>query len=141
VHARKVTRPALLPRDARWFAGVDTPDPGGAMSAIEKIVVTCKEQEDWTGSDDLDFYMSDSYIGRLTIQTGETRTVVGPGMLFGDTIWVDEGATLTVVEADLVGDDPILSHTFADSDLDTTITLFDQSPSAKYTFEITSIKF
>jgi hypothetical protein len=113
------------------------------MSAIEKMTITCTTQEDWTGSDDLDFYIDSVYLGRLTMTSGETRTVDGPGLLFGDTIYAEAGQTLTIKEFDAVDpSDVLLSHTISDSDIDApTITLHDQSASADYTFEITFIRF
>jgi hypothetical protein len=116
---------------------------GADVSAIEQITVTCTKQEDYTGSDDLDFYMDDSYLGRMTISTGETRTAVGPGLVIGDTIYTSPGSTLTVYENDLVdSSDLVLSHTVTDGDLDAPcIRLQDQITSADYTFDICFVRF
>jgi hypothetical protein len=110
------------------------------MGAISQIVVRCNQQEDSTGSDDLYFYVDRNFIGSMTITTGETRTVVGPGALFGDTIWIDEGHTLEVYEHDLLDpNDLILSYYVSSSDMDRTVDVKDQCDTADYDFTITFV--
>jgi hypothetical protein len=104
------------------------------------MVVRCNQQEDSTGSDDLYFYVDRTFIGSMTITTGETRTVVGPGALFGDTIWINEGQTLEVYEHDLFDpNDLILSYYVTSSDMDRTVDVKDQCDTADYDFSITFV--
>ena len=113
------------------------------MSAIEYVTVTCREQEDSTGSDDLHFYLDSSFLGRLTIETGETKTFDKSALIAGgDHILVGAGETLYVYEHDLIDpSDLLLTHTITEDELDSTITLDDQLDSADYSFEIKFIRF
>jgi hypothetical protein len=108
--------------------------------AISDIVITCHSQDDSTGTDDLDFYIDGNFIGRTTMGTGDVVHAVGPGRLFGDTIWCDAGQTITVYEFDLIDpSDLLLTHTVSSSDMDTTVTLPSTASGSSYTFEITFV--
>lgn len=108
--------------------------------AISDIVITCHTQEDVTGTDDLDFYIDGNFIGRASMGTGDVVHAVGPGRLFGDTIWCDAGQTITVYEFDLVDpSDLLLTHTVSSSDMDTTVTLNNTGGNCSYTFEFTFV--
>jgi hypothetical protein len=112
------------------------------MSAISDLVIHCIQQEDVTGTDDLDFYIDNNYIGRVTIGTGQTVHAKGPGMLFGDTIFCDVGQTITVYEYDLIDpSDLLLTHTVSSSDMDTTVTLANTGGNCTYSFEFTFVSF
>jgi hypothetical protein len=103
------------------------------MAKITRIKVTCSRQEDWTGSDDLDFYVDTTYLGRCTIGTGETRDMDGSNGLY-DAAWANEGQTITVYEDDMDPDDLVLSHTVSASDIQAGLTTANTSGNCSYNF-------
>jgi hypothetical protein len=51
---------------------------GDTTATIESITVTCRAQEDWTGSDQIDLYLTNlhgkqEHLGSVSIGTGETK--------------------------------------------------------------------
>jgi hypothetical protein len=120
------------------------PVPGIAeastMAKITRITVTCTRQEDWTGSDDLDFYVDTTYLGRCTIGTGQTRDMDGSNGLY-DAAWANEGQTITVYEDDMDPDDLVLSHTVTASDISGGLKTANTSGNCTYdfAFEFTEI--
>ena len=86
---------------------------GDTTATIESITATCQGQEDWTGSDTLDFYLTDldgkqEHLGSMSISTGETKeiTIGGVTAHYFDYI--------KVWENDLDFDDYIASEIVAD---------------------------
>lgn len=106
------------------------------MAYITRIGIHCIRQEDWTGSDDLDFYVDSTYLGRVTIGTGETRDVDGSTMLFQHG-FVDPGQTIAVYEDDFDPDDLVLSHTVTDSEIHNGLHTNNTAGNCGYTFEFT----
>ncbi|HEV8568119.1 MAG TPA: hypothetical protein VGQ92_13740 [Actinoplanes sp.] len=106
------------------------------MAYITRIGVHCIRQEDWTGSDDLDFYVDSTYLGRVTIGTGETRDVDGSTMLF-DHGFVYEGQTISVYEDDFDPDDLVLSHSVTEDEIQNGLYTNNTSGNCSYTFQFT----
>lgn len=106
------------------------------MAYITRIKISCIRQEDWSGSDDLDFYVESTYLGRVTIATGESRDVEGSTMLFQHG-FVEPGQTITVYEDDFDPDDLILSHTVSESDIQDGLYTNNTYGNCSYTFEFT----
>jgi hypothetical protein len=103
------------------------------MAKITRITVTCYRQEDWTGSDDLDFYVDTTYLGRCTIGTGQTRDMDGSNGLY-DAAWATEGQTITVYEDDMDPDDLVLTHSVSASDIQNGFTTANTSGNCSYNF-------
>jgi hypothetical protein len=103
---------------------------------IQDIVVTCIEQEDATGSDTLDFYLDDVFVGTKDLSTGQTLTL--GGNVFNDTLYVNDNSNLTIKERDFPDpSDLLLDHTFTASEISSgSLKLSDQHPNAQYEFEI-----
>lgn len=106
------------------------------MAYITRIQIQCYRQEDWTGSDDLDFYVDSTYLGRVTIASGETRDVDGSTMLFQHG-FVDPGQTITVYEDDFDPDDLILSHMVSDSEIQNGLQTNNTAGNCSYSFAFT----
>ncbi|MFL6140877.1 MAG: hypothetical protein ACJ72N_03260 [Labedaea sp.] len=106
------------------------------MAYITRITIHCIRQEDWTGSDDLDFYVDQTYLGRVTIATGDTRDVDGSTMLFQHG-FVDAGQTISVYEDDFDPDDLILSHNVTQDDINNGLHTNNTAGNCSYTFDFT----
>lgn len=112
----------------------------GGMSYIEHIHIECTRQEDWTGSDDLDFYVDQTYVGRVTISSGETKDVDGSTMLFQHG-FVDAGNTIYVYEDDFDPDDLVLSHYVTQTDISNGLHTKNTSGNCDYSFQFTFVEF
>jgi hypothetical protein len=113
------------------------------MNFIEKIVVTCNEQEDYTGSDDLTFYINGALLGYASIVTGQTKSFDAGSAIsaFRDGIIIAEGDRLQVWEHDLIdSSELLLDYTVTDADISNgSVSLIDICDSADYVFDITFI--
>jgi hypothetical protein len=81
---------------------------------IQSITATCTAQEDYTGSDTIDFYVCDlegkqDFLGTIEISSGETKSVPlnDVTVMYSDHIWVyerdtglDDPIALTMVDWD-----------------------------------------
>jgi hypothetical protein len=110
------------------------------MSIIEHIRIRCEEQEDYTGTDDLNFYINDVFIGTTSIGSGETKDV---GRSYLTEMFISDGDVLKIWEFDALDpSDLLLEHRISDSDISSgSITLNDQLSTAKYRFEIYFVEF
>ena len=106
------------------------------MAYITRIQISCARQEDWSGSDDLDFYVDSTYLGRVTIASGESRDVDGSTMLFQHG-FVEAGQTISVYEDDFDPDDLILSHYVTNDEIHNGLWTKNTSGNCDYTFEFT----
>ncbi len=106
------------------------------MGYITHIRIECRRQEDWTGSDDLDFYVDHTYLGRVRIGSGETKDVTGSTLLF-DHGFVDDGQTIKVYEDDFDPDDLILEHRVTASEIQNGLHTNNTSGNCSYTFDFT----
>jgi hypothetical protein len=103
------------------------------MAYITRIRIECVRQEDWVGSDELDFYVDSTYLGRVTIDSGETRDVDGSTMLFQHG-FVEPGQTITVYEDDFDWDDLVLSHPVTDDEIHHGLHTANTAGRCSYTF-------
>ena len=111
------------------------------MSVIEHIEILCIEQEDYTGTDDLKFYLNGIHVGNLdNVSPGPHD--VGKTHLWGE-LWVDEGTVLKIEEYDTLGaNDVLLEYTITGSDISNgSVFLRDQISSAKYEFTVHFVEF
>jgi hypothetical protein len=111
------------------------------MSVIEHIEIRCIEQEDYTGTDDLKFYLNGIHVGNLdNVSPGNHD--VGKTDLWGE-LWVDEGTVLKIEEYDTLGsNDVLLEYTITGSDISNgSVFLRDQISSAKYEFTVHFVEF
>jgi len=106
------------------------------MAYITRIQIHCIRQEDWTGSDDLDFYVDQTYLGRVTIASGGTEDRDSSNMLF-EHGFVNAGQTISVYEDDFDPDDLILSHYVTDDDINNGLHTNNTSGNCEYTFQFT----
>lgn len=106
------------------------------MGYITRIHIECTRQEDWTGTDDLDFYVDHTYLGRVTIGTGQTKDVDGSTMLFQHG-FVDPGQTITVYEDDFDPDDLVLSHVVTESEIQNGLHTNNTAGNCSYSFSFT----
>jgi hypothetical protein len=104
------------------------------MAKIVRIKIECTRQEDWTGSDDLDFYIDDQYLGRVTIASGQSREVDGSNGLY-DASWIESGQTIKVYEDDFDWDDLVLEYRPSDDEIRQGFTTSNTAGDCNYTFE------
>ena len=111
------------------------------MSVIEHIKVNCIKQEDWTGTDDLKFYLNGIHVGSKDgIASGDVADV-DKTYLWGE-LWVDEGTVLKIEEFDLDRNDVLLEYRITSSDISSgSVSLRDQLSGAEYEFTVHFVEF
>ena len=111
------------------------------MSVIEHIEVSCIKQEDWTGTDDLKFYLNDIHVGSRDGFASGDRKDIGKTDLWGE-LWVDEGTVLKVEEFDFDRNDVLLEYRITSSDISSgSVRLRDQISGAAYEFTVHFVEF
>ena len=89
------------------------------MHVIERIVVECHVQEDWTGSDDIKVSLDGRQIGRLAIKDRNILMGTSAESIYpeGDAS-VRAGSRLVIEEIDLLDpNDVLLDHTFTEEEI------------------------
>lgn len=106
------------------------------MAVIEYMRVRCTKQEDYTGGDDLSFYLNDIHVGNIDGVTSGYDKNHEKSAFLGD-LWVDEGTVFKVEEWDLEGNDVLVEYRITSSDISSgEVVVADQITSADYEFTL-----
>jgi hypothetical protein len=105
------------------------------MPYITHVRVTCEEQEDYTGSDDIEILVESATLGQTSISAGETKDLSAAD-LYRNNAFIDAGQTIYVKELDLLDpNDTLLTHTVTQDEIQNGLTVRNTGTSAKYVFE------
>ncbi len=112
------------------------------MAIVESATIECRDQEDWTGKDDVALVINGTRVAQVRLGDGQKKTVSGSG--HPQTNWlVEPGSTIVFEELDSVDPNDVLArHTVTQADIARgSIRLTHKVRGVDYAFEVRIVDF